>query len=217
MVKNSAKMIEMIRSGKLEEVDEIMISSKSTISELLAVVQQNQSLRNGRLRMAIEKVVEAEMLVIFFRTGRLAMFDDVQPCSDEEYVIASLSMAQELSRYCKERACEVINIHLCTHVLFCYSVYNDNTFCFKNVCLYSRFVLLQGDYLSVLFCNAYLAAFNGAMVEFYFRNGPLRRKFDGLKYARKTVESVIFDLSLVPSASSSSAAATDNAGELNLS
>ena len=58
---------------------------------------------------------------------------------------------------------------------------------------------LKGDSLSVSFCNAYLAAFNAEMVEFYFRNGPLRRKFDGLKYARKTVESVIFDLSLVPS------------------
>lgn len=59
----------------------------------------------------------------------------------------------------------------------------------------------QGDSLSVSFCNAYLASFNAAMVEFYFRNGPLRRKFDGLKYARKTVESVIFDLSLLPSPS----------------
>ena len=36
------------------------------------------------------------------------------------------------------------------------------------------------------------------MLEFYFKNGPLRRKFDGLKYARKTVESVMFDLSLIP-------------------
>lgn len=69
---------------------------------------------------------------------------------------------------------------------------------------------MQGDTLSVSFCNAYLASFNAAMVEFYFRNGPLRRKFDGLKYARKTVESVIFDLSLVPSTISQS----DNAGEL---
>jgi hypothetical protein len=52
--------------------------------------------------------------------------------------------------------------------------------------------------LSVSFCNSYLTSFNGAMIEFYFRNGPLRRKFDGLKYACKTVESVIYDLSLIP-------------------
>jgi hypothetical protein len=54
-----------------------------------------------------------------------------------------------------------------------------------------------------------LTAFNAAMVEFYFRNGPLRRKYDGLKYARKTVESVIFDLSLIPTA------ALDTTGEIS--
>ncbi len=57
---------------------------------------------------------------------------------------------------------------------------------------------MKGDSLSVFFSSAYLTCFNGAMVEFYFRNGPLRRKFDGLKYACKTVESVIYDLSLLP-------------------
>lgn len=108
VVKNAAKIIELLRSGDIVKVDELLASSKSTISQLLSVVQQNQALRNGRLRMAIEKTVEAEMLVLFFRSGRLAVFDEVQPCSDEEYVMASLSMARELSRYCKERACEVM-------------------------------------------------------------------------------------------------------------
>lgn len=112
VIKNAAKIIELIRSGKIDEINELLVGSKTTISELLTVVQQNQSLRSGRLRMAIEKVVEAEMLVIFFRTGKLALFEEVQPCNDEEYVIASLSMAQELSRYCKERACEVrLDLH----------------------------------------------------------------------------------------------------------
>lgn len=54
------------------------------------------------------------------------------------------------------------------------------------------------------------------MVEFYFRNGPLRRKFDGLKYARKTVESVIFDLSLIPSAAAQ-VSVSDSAGEFIMS
>lgn len=97
----------MIRSGNIDGVASILNPSKAAIVDLLAVVQQNQSLRNGRLRMAIEKIVEAELLVLFFRTGKLALLSEVQPCNDEEYVIASLSMAHELSRYCKERACEV--------------------------------------------------------------------------------------------------------------
>ena len=93
----------------MDAVDDLLAASKTSIGALLSIVQENQSLRNGRLRMAIEKVVEAEMLVIFFRTGKLAEFGEVQPCSDEEYVIAALSMAQELSRYCKQRACEVLS------------------------------------------------------------------------------------------------------------
>lgn len=35
------------------------------------------------------------------------------------------------------------------------------------------------------------------MLEFDFRNGHLRRKYDGLKYALKTIEEILFELSLV--------------------
>lgn len=35
------------------------------------------------------------------------------------------------------------------------------------------------------------------MLEFDFRNGPLRRKYDGLKYALKLVEDIVFETSLV--------------------
>lgn len=35
------------------------------------------------------------------------------------------------------------------------------------------------------------------MLEFDFRNGPLRRKFDGLKYALRLVEDIIFESSLI--------------------
>lgn len=35
------------------------------------------------------------------------------------------------------------------------------------------------------------------MLEFDFRNGPLRRKYDGLKYALKTIEDVLYEASLL--------------------
>ena len=35
------------------------------------------------------------------------------------------------------------------------------------------------------------------MLEFDFRNGPLRRKYDGLKYAFKTVEDIVYESSLL--------------------
>ena len=107
MIKNAAKVVDSVRSGKLDNVDELLGLSKNAIAELLVIAEHTQSLRNGRLRVAIERVVEAELLVAFFREGKLVELQRVQPCSDEEYIAASLSMAQELSRYCKQRACEV--------------------------------------------------------------------------------------------------------------
>jgi hypothetical protein len=39
-------------------------------------------------------------------------------------------------------------------------------------------------------------------LEFFFRNGPLRKRFDGLKYAVKRVDGIVFDLSMVSSPAS---------------
>ena len=38
---------------------------------------------------------------------------------------------------------------------------------------------------------------NAKMIEFDFRNGPLRRKYDGLKYALKKIEEIVYELSLL--------------------
>lgn len=51
----------------------------------------------------------------------------------------------------------------------------------------------------MLLCKSFLSALNGKMLEFFFRNGPLRRKYDGLKYALKRVENIVFELSMSPS------------------
>ncbi len=122
-MKSAAKISERIRSGELDDdVDDLLTTSKAAITTLLAtVVLNSEALRNGRLRVAIEKIVETELLIRFFRTGKLALFSEVQPCSDEEYVTAALSMAQEISRYSKDRACEV-QIYLTS--LLCKIVYD---------------------------------------------------------------------------------------------
>ena len=52
------------------------------------------------------------------------------------------------------------------------------------------------------------------MLEFDFRNGHLRRKYDGLKYALKNIEEILFELSLVnhihDESSTSNAMSIDN-------
>ena len=53
------------------------------------------------------------------------------------------------------------------------------------------------------------------MLEFDFRNGPLRRKYDGLKYAVRNIEDVLFELSLqnpiITSSSAIDTTSTSNA------
>lgn len=39
--------------------------------------------------------------------------------------------------------------------------------------------------------------FLGKLLEFDFRNGPLRKKYDGLKYALKKLETILYELSIV--------------------
>ena len=53
---------------------------------------------------------------------------------------------------------------------------------------------------SIKLCREILTALNGQMLEFDLRNGPLRRKYDSLKYALRRVEDIWYELSLVTDA-----------------
>ena len=64
----------------------------------------------------------------------------------------------------------------------------------------SRYVVgraSEGDEASIRICQSIIVQLNAKMLEFDFRNGPLRRKYDGLKYALKSVEDVLYELSLL--------------------
>lgn len=56
---------------------------------------------------------------------------------------------------------------------------------------------VENDMHSISICRQLLVQLNTKMLEFDFRNGQLRRKYDGLKYALKKLEDVSYELSLV--------------------
>jgi len=63
-----------------------------------------------------------------------------------------------------------------------------------------RYVVGQatgGDRGSIQLCRDMVLQLNSKMIEFDFRNGPIRRKYDGLKYAIRKIEEVIYELSLL--------------------
>ena len=62
-----------------------------------------------------------------------------------------------------------------------------------------------GDAESVAICRDGVAELNGALLDFDFRNGPLRRKYDGLKYALRRLEDVLYEQSLAGKASEAAA------------
>lgn len=53
------------------------------------------------------------------------------------------------------------------------------------------------DRNSILACASLCHALFGELVEFDFRNGPLRKKFDGVKYDVRKIDDILYELSLV--------------------
>lgn len=68
-------------------------------------------------------------------------------------------------------------------------------FC-QELCRYAVNRACEGDCRSIELCRSIVVKINQVLIAFDFRNGPLRRKFDGLKYALKSIEDIAFELSL---------------------
>ena len=143
-----ARMQFSLSVGAFDEVDAALGETDAAVRGVLSLLDGDDSgvREGGALGNAVESVAEIRLIRLFFRSGRLAPLAAVQPCSDDEYVSASLGVAQHLARYCVGRACEA-------------------------------------DARSVAICRAAVAELMAKMLEFDFRNGPLRRKFDGLLLA----------------------------------
>jgi predicted translin family RNA/ssDNA-binding protein len=58
----------------------------------------------------------------------------------------------------------------------------------------------ENDTASIALCRRLIVQLNTKLLEFDFRNGPLRRKYDGLKYALKNIEDITYELSLLEDA-----------------
>jgi hypothetical protein len=73
---------------------------------------------------------------------------------------------------------------------------------------------MNNDIKSVMLCRDMVMAINGCLIAFDFRNGPLRRKYDGLKYALKTIEDLLFEQSLLNDNQGSKNEADENEGNI---
>ncbi|CAM9260944.1 unnamed protein product, partial [Ectocarpus sp. 12 AP-2014] len=53
------------------------------------------------------------------------------------------------------------------------------------------------DRSSILACASLCRGMFGELVQFDLRNGPLRKKFDGVKYDVRKVDDILYELALV--------------------
>jgi predicted translin family RNA/ssDNA-binding protein len=53
-----------------------------------------------------------------------------------------------------------------------------------------------GDIKSVVLCKAVVTEILEELMKFDFRNGPIRRQYDGVKYCKKRLEDILYELSL---------------------
>lgn len=87
---------------------------------------------------------------------------------------------------------------------------NDEEYITATICCaqeLSRYALHRGsnaDVTSVEIVRCLLTELFQLLLAFNFRNGPLRRRFDGLKYHVKSVEDIAFELSLLEDVGSKS-------------
>eukprot|EP00930_Biecheleria_cincta_P009513 TRINITY_DN111279_c0_g1_i1.p1 TRINITY_DN111279_c0_g1~~TRINITY_DN111279_c0_g1_i1.p1 ORF type:complete len:455 (-),score=105.44 TRINITY_DN111279_c0_g1_i1:92-1456(-) len=162
ILRNNGKIAFAVRTGQTQDgvVEKMVADTSKMVSELLAKVGDDPDKRFGILSQSIQSFTETRMMQNFFESGTLSPPSVLQPCNDEEYLMASLGFAQQLSRYCVGRACE-----------------NDTN--------------------SIGICRELILQLNEKMLQMDFRNGPLRRKYDGLKYALKNIEDVTYELSLL--------------------
>lgn len=75
-------------------------------------ISQRGERKSGKMAQAVEQTAEARLLLGFFTTGRLLAPNSVSFCNDEEYLAACLNVAQDLGRYCVNRASEVLQLNL---------------------------------------------------------------------------------------------------------
>ncbi len=70
-------------------------------------VHHNARAKYEKLSTGIESLVEVQMFLHFLKEGKLPKIESLSPCDDEEYIGSALSLGQDLTKYCANRALKV--------------------------------------------------------------------------------------------------------------
>eukprot|EP01038_Epipyxis_sp_PR26KG_P015882 gene15882-21532_t len=173
----------------IEDKREIFFKQTRQINKNIAIISND--IRNGLL-------AKAELLIELTEKEILKLLETIVP----DPVTRESKLSFTIERYC------VTKMH---YYFFTYGqlisqdmigLCNDDEYLggvlsfLQEISRYAINRACEGDENSVAICRQLVTQVNGQMLEFNFRNGPLRRKYDGLKYCQRTMENISYELSL---------------------
>jgi len=162
-------------SSNSDNMNDLNHLLKETAEKLLAHNKHlnNNEGRDGGLSWRLEDLVKLKAYYHFLNTGKLIELSECHIVNSDDNNEITIKIQDE----------EYLGgiIMFCSHDI-------------------SRYALRRGiakDKESIIIARDIVLELINCLLEFDFRNGPLRRKYDGLKYSLKTLENTIYELSLV--------------------
>ncbi|RMX68257.1 hypothetical protein DD238_006735 [Peronospora effusa] len=166
---HSKQAIFALHRGDRVEALKLLSDAEKVIPELVALTEKNSSLRDGSLASSLEEYAEAKCFYYYLDTKCLLPRQDVPIVDKNEYLGGVIDFTGGLK------------VSGLTGELMKYAVVKATA---RNVEEVKR-------------CKAMVEAISGELIQFDFRNGPLRRKFDSVKYNLRKLENTLYELSLV--------------------
>ncbi|GMF23009.1 unnamed protein product [Phytophthora fragariaefolia] len=149
------------------------------IPELVALTEQNPSLRDGALSSSLEEYAEAKSFCYYLDTKRLLPRRDVPVVQKNEYLGGVIDFTGEKNTNV-ELSC-VPGVSSCPPRARSFSTIGE-------LVRYAVVKATARDVEEVKRCKAMVEAISGELIQFDFRKGPLRRKFDAVKYNLRKLE-----------------------------
>uniref|UniRef100_H3GED9 Translin n=1 Tax=Phytophthora ramorum TaxID=164328 RepID=H3GED9_PHYRM len=151
ILKASKQAIFALHRADRDEALKLLDNAEKVIPELVALTEENPSLRDGALSSSLEEYTEAKCFCYYLDTKSLLPRRDVPVVQKKEYLGGVIDFTGD-----------------------------------------------TGDHVeAVLQLGLTVEAISGELIQFDFRNGPLRRKFDSVKYNLRKLENTLYELSLV--------------------
>ncbi|KAL4159635.1 hypothetical protein PRNP1_000210 [Phytophthora ramorum] len=175
ILKASKQAIFALHRADRDEALKLLDNAEKVIPELVALTEENPSLRDGALSSSLEEYTEAKCFCYYLDTKSLLPRRDVPVVQKKEYLGGVIDFTGELMRFAVVKA-------------------------------------TARDVEEVKRCKALVEAISGELIQFDFRNGPLRRKFDSVKYNLRKLENTLYELSLVTNSARLQVRCANNSG-----